>query len=63
MLKAIWNFMAVLGCFCCAGVIFVVIMMMVDDARDKIKKKHQMTYTKYFTEEDADRNLNIGSLG
>ena len=54
MWSMLWNLMAVIGIMCCIGVVVIILMLSIDEIRVRHKRKHQMTYTKYFTEEDAE---------
>ena len=56
MWSTFWNIMAIIGIFCCVGVFCVIAAMTIGDIRDRRRRKHQMTYTKYFTEEDAEND-------
>lgn len=56
MWSMLWNLMAVIGIMCCIGVVIIIAMLSVDEIRERYKRKHQMTYTKYFTEEDAEND-------
>lgn len=54
MWSTLWNMMAVIGIMCCIGVVIIITMLSIDEIRVRHKRKHQMTYTKYFTEEDIE---------
>lgn len=56
MWSILWNLMAVIGIMCSAGVVVIILMLSIDEIRVRHKRKHQMTYTKYFTEEDAEND-------
>lgn len=56
MLSILWNLMAVIGAMCCIGVVIIIAMLSIDEIRVRHKEKHQMTYTKYFTKEDAEND-------
>lgn len=54
MWSMLWNLMAIIGIICSIGVVGITLTLSIDEIRVRHKRKHQMTYTKYFTEEDTE---------
>ena len=53
MWNMLWNLMAVLGIFCCTCLVVLLIWLGIDEWFIRKSRKNHITYTQYFTEEDA----------